>query len=199
MAKAVKGKPKTSGVALALDEMTLFSVRNLATPRRPGEALYAADISARIRAHRFIDFDDRVPDLTKYLLGAVTTFYYENWIKAVFQLQGVDSEIIAHALKHMKGEFAFMLSFIMGPFSFSEAIQELKSSAERGDPEEILLAAERYVQRARRVFSEALRILQLATETAKVLTKKGPEVRSQIEKHKTAATKYMDDFEFLPV
>jgi hypothetical protein len=199
MVKAAKAKPKKPGAAPALDEITLFSVRHLATPRRPGEALCTAAISKRVRAYRFIDFDDRVPDLTKYLLGAVTTFYYENWIKAVFHLQGVNSEIMAHALNHMKGEFAFMLSFIMGPFSFSEAIQELKSAGERGDPEEILLAAERYMQRCRRVFSEALRILQFAVGSPEVLAQKGPEANSQLKKHSAAAAAYLADFGFLPV
>jgi hypothetical protein len=146
----------------------------------------------QIFSYRRIDFHPYACPYSKHLLGAVTSFYYDHWIKVVHLVKSLEETgDLTARLDPLEKEFVFYIGFIRGPYP--ESVLKYNEALERGRRRAARRAGKAFTARAALILGACRAFL---ADAIRLLPGRGApaEAISSLSAHQPPLDTLMEDF-----
>jgi hypothetical protein len=191
-------------------EIAVFeSLRKKVGPQKPprtepAEELSYSDIADRIiesnlnrvRKYRFIDFHPDAEEESKYLLGAVTDFYYDCWNEIRKLLQPFNLRSVNERMDGLEEDFCYFVVPVRG--QYSRAVEDYTLVLGRKNVPDNERASYRFIKNGGLLLNDCLRLVRDGINFFSA----SPAHRSQeksLDEHRDRLYRLIEDFRLMDI
>ncbi|KPJ87026.1 MAG: hypothetical protein AMS17_09830 [Spirochaetes bacterium DG_61] len=142
----------------------------------------------RVRKYRTIDFLPDAEEEIKYLLGAVTDFYYEIWGRVSSIIKPLGYSDIIYKLEN---DFSYYVVPIRG--SYSRAVEDYQLVLSRKNPKESEKASVNFIKYGGILLNNCLKVINDSLNAPGNL-REHPESLKDLNRYKEVLLRMIDDF-----
>jgi len=143
----------------------------------------------RIRKYREVQFHPDAEEEPVRLLGAVTDFYYNNWVITERYLRSLGIKRILELLDKLERGFYYFVVPVRG--SYSKAVEDYMAVLLRKDWKENEKAAVRFIRYGGILLNDCLRVIN---DGINFTEKENPELLNNLEKCREELNSIVQDF-----